>query len=158
MASSKFSSIFTNDLVQEVQKKIDTADSTGARVAAWDQIQEVLLQHKAAWMAQVPPDFCGVHPMNRSKLGVGGLESHIHGMQILQAGFSWKKAADAAAVEAKHDDKEAWEANERFVHLSGGFIPPLHQLKLLSVGGGTHQCLPAGGEGRLQVRGPEARR
>ncbi len=136
MASSKFSSIFTDNLVQEIQKKIDSASSTGARVPAWDQIQELMLQHKVAWVAQVPPDFCGVHPMNRSKLGVEGLESHTHGMQILQSGFSWKKAADAAAVEAKHDDKEAWDANERIVHLSGGFIPPLQQLKLLSVGGG----------------------
>jgi hypothetical protein len=135
MASPKFSSIFTDNLVQEVQKVIDTANSTGARVAAWDNIQELLLQHKVAWVAQVPPDFCGVHPLNRSKLGVGGMESHTHGMQILQAGFSWKKAADATAVEAKHDDKDAWDANERFVHLSGGFLPPLQQLKLLSLGG-----------------------
>ena len=135
MASSKFSSIFTDNLVQVIQKKIDTANSTGARVTAWDQIQELMLQHKVAWVAQVPPDFCDVHPMNRSKLGVGGLESHTRGMQILQSGFSWKKAADAAVVEAKHDDREAWDANERFVHLSGGFIPPLQQLKLLSVEG-----------------------
>jgi len=56
----------------------------------------------------------------------------------LQAGFSWQKASDATAVEAPPApfNAESIAANDRYEQLSGGFIPPLSQLKLLSLGGG----------------------
>ena len=130
--------LFTDALVAKVRSIIDEANRSGARVAAWEAVQQCLLENKVAWYNQIPPELCGVHPGNRSKLGVGGSEAHHHGAQILQAGFSWQKAADAAAVECPPPpyDEEARTSNEAFVALSDGLIPPLEQLKLLSIGSG----------------------
>jgi hypothetical protein len=130
--------LFTAELKAEVQKVLDTTGASGARVSGWEKIQSLLTTAKVAWTAQVPPEFVGVHPMNRSQLGVGGSEAHHHGAQILQAGWSWSKAADATAFEvppAPHDEAAA-QANNTYVSLADGLIPPLVQLKLLSVGGG----------------------
>jgi hypothetical protein len=129
--------VFTKGLLQQVHQLCDDAEVTGARVAAWEAIQVIMLQHKIAWNAQVPPEFVGVHPLNRSGLGVSGADAHHHGGQILQAGFSWRKASDATAVEcppAPFDLEPATE-NEKYSKLSNGLIPPLSQLKLLSLGG-----------------------
>jgi hypothetical protein len=67
-------------------------------------------------------------------LTVGGSNACYSGAQILQAGFSWAKAADAAAVEAPPhpQDAEAAAADEKFVNLSDGLVPQLSQIKLLS--------------------------
>ena len=129
---------FPQALVAQVQGILDTASKTGARVAAWDEVQGLLKQHKLAWSSQVAPEFVGIHPSNRSKLGVGGSEAHHHGAQILQAGFSWARAADAACFECPPGEKgaEAKSCNDRLVALSQGLIPPLAQIKYLSVGGG----------------------
>eukprot|EP00972_Heterocapsa_arctica_P082525 12159124-Heterocapsa_arctica.AAC.1 len=70
----------------------------------------------------------GVHPENRSRLGVGGSGAHHHGPQILKTGFSWAKVADAAAIEVPTDKlapEEAPLVNNGIVSLSGGFIPSL---------------------------------
>ena len=53
----------------------------------------------------------------------------------MTAGWSWAKAADATAFEFLEGDKAAIEANDRWIKLSGGLLPELSQLKLLSVGG-----------------------
>ena len=129
---------FTDDVVMKVKALLDEGSASGSRVAAWEQIQDALLKAGLGWTAQMPPDFVGVHPCNRSRLGVGGSEAHFHGAQILQAGFSWAKAADATAVEAPPypHDMEAAAANDKFVSLSDGLIPPLSQMKLMSIGGG----------------------
>lgn len=81
---------------------------------------------------------CGVHPLNRSRLGVGGSEAHHHGAQILSTGWSWRRASDATAIEAPPpgQNHEALASNESLVRLSGGLLPPLVSLKLLSLGGG----------------------
>ena len=79
--------LFPPDMVQEVQKLIDDGESSGAIVSAWEDIQKILLCHKVAWQSQIPPDFVGVHPCNRSKLGVGGSEAHNHGHEVLKMGF-----------------------------------------------------------------------
>ncbi len=76
---------------------------------------------------------------------MSGPDAHHHGSQILQAGFSWKKASDATAVEFPpaplHIQPTA--ENEKYSKLSNGLIPPLSQLKLLSLGGvhtPMHSC------------------
>jgi len=129
---------YTVDVVTKVQALLDEGIASGERVAAWEEIQGVLVTAKLGWTAQMPPDFVGVHPCNRSYLGVGGSEAHFHGSQVLQAGFSWAKAADATAVETPPHplDQEAVEENDKFVNLSDGLIPPLSQMKLMSIGGG----------------------
>jgi len=138
MAAMTFDAVFTPALIAKVQKCIDEADKTGARVSAWDTIQSILLEHKVAWRSQVQPEFVGIHPQNRSRLGVGGSEAHFHGQQVLTAGFSWRKAGDATAIEAPPPpfNEEALSVNSQLVSLSGGLIPPLQALRLLSVGGG----------------------
>ena len=102
------------------------------------KVQDILRDASLGCFSHVQPEFCGVHPQNRSRLGVSGSEAHHHGAQILRSGFSWRKAADATAFEVPPPphDTEAKACNEQFAALSGGAIPPLQQLKLLSVGGG----------------------
>ena len=73
---------YSADVVSKVQKLLDEGSASGARVAAWEEIQEVLVKAKLGWTTQMPPDFVGVHPCNRSYLGVGGSEAHFHGGQI----------------------------------------------------------------------------
>jgi len=134
-----FEDVFTKQLIEMVQQVINRANLTGERVAAWDQLQQIFIDRKLAYKSQVPPEMVGVHPENRSRLGVGGSEAHHHGAQILKTGFSWAKASDAAAFEVPTDKlalEEARAVNDGIVALSGGFIPPLVQLRLLSVGGG----------------------
>ena len=46
---------FPQVLVAQVQGILDTASKTGARVAAWDEVQGLLKQHKLAWSSQVAP-------------------------------------------------------------------------------------------------------
>ena len=135
--SVNLDAVFSPALLEQVGKICDHAETTGARVAAWEEIQAIMLQHKIGWNAQVPPEFVGVHPSNRSGLGVSGPDAHHHGGQILQAGFSWRKASDATAVECPPApfDLKAVTENEKYSKLSNGFIPPLSQLKLLSLGG-----------------------
>jgi len=130
--------MYTHEIVSKVKSLLSEGSSKGTRVSAWEAIQAELVQAGLAWTAQVPPDFVGVHPSNRSHLGVGGSEAHWHGAQVLQAGFSWAKAADATAIEAPPPphDNEAVAANAKYVSLSDGLIPPLSQMKLLSIGGG----------------------
>ena len=136
--------VFTKGLLEQVHKLCDDAEATGARVAAWEAIQVIMLQHKIAWNAQVPPEFVGVHPLNRSGLGVSGADAHHHGGQILQAGFSWRKASDATAVECPPAPfhLQSVTENEKYSKLSNGLIPQLSQLKLLSLGVHTpmHSC------------------
>ena len=134
----QFDDAFTPKIIKDVQQIITTCNKSGARTSGWEEFQNILLEKSLAWYATTPPEFCGVHPDNRSKLGVSGAEAHHHGQDILQEGFSWKKASDAAAFESPPEphNQHAKEANDKFVDVSHGYIPPLKQLKLLSVGGG----------------------
>lgn len=126
--------LFTKDVVLKIQAVLDDAEKVGTLVAAWDAIQDILLGCQLAWHAHVQPDFVGVHEQNRSKFGVAGADSHSHGDQICVAGFSWRKASDATAIEADPKDAGAREFNDSLVGLSDGLIPELTMLKLLSVG------------------------
>ena len=76
----------------------------------------------------------GVHHENRSKHGVVAADAHKHGEQIVIVGFSFRKAADATAVE--HDEKDIIQVtfNRSLVQLSDNMIPELTQLKIVSIG------------------------
>lgn len=127
--------MFTEQVVNKVKTLLQQG-SSGSVVSIWEEIVDVLTGAGIAWRVNIPPEFIGVHPLNRSKLGVGGSESHHHGDKILQAGWSWRKCSDATCVEHDPTDEQAVKDNELFVSLSGGYIPPLAQLKYLSIGGG----------------------
>lgn len=135
---AQLSPLFTPTVMEQVKALVSDANSTGARVSAWESIQKLLIDANLAWSTQVQPEFVGVHPMNRSRLGIGGMEAHHHGAQILRSGFSWKKAADACAIELPPPphDATAVAFNEQNIALSDGLLPPLPQIKLLSLGGG----------------------
>ena len=138
---SKFTpedSRFTPAVIAKVANIIADAERSGERVAAWDAIKSVLLESTLGWIAQLPAPHCGVHPDNRSTQGVGGSEAHCHGRDILKAGFSWQRAADAVAVEMPPSGPRkdaAIRFNESLVRLSGGLIPPLEVLRVLSISG-----------------------
>ena len=123
--------LYTQEIIMKVSEIIEEAEQTGARVSAWDKIMMLLLEHNLAWRLQVQPEFVGVHPSNRSKFGVGGAECQSHGLEVLTAGFSWRKASDATAIEATPSDAEEQDFNMRLTALSGGLIPDLVLMKLL---------------------------
>ncbi len=130
--------LFRADVVSQVEAIVEDANQSGARVAAWDQIVEVLKGAKLAWCTQVAPEMVGAHPLNRNFMGIGGSDAHWHGSQILKCGFSWVKASDATCLEIPPAplDADAKTANEKLVDLSSGQIPALAQLRYLSIGGG----------------------
>ena len=129
------SPVFPKHVVDDVAAIIEEANRTGARVSAGDKVKAILDANKLSWTARVPVDFVGVHPQNRNGLGVGGSDAHFHGLQILTAGFSWTKASDATAFECSPDDTAAADCNDKWVKLSGGLLPDLTAMKLLSIGG-----------------------
>ena len=119
---------FTEYVIERVASLIAEAERTGARVAAWDEIQQILIDAQLGWYQQVEAQFCGVHYDNRSKQGVGGSEAHHHGRDVLKSGFSWERAKDAIAVEVPSRGprrQKAIEFNEKMATLSGGLIPPI---------------------------------
>ena len=126
--------VFTEAVVREVLALLVEAEQTGERVAAWDKIVDVLLKNNIAWYSYVLPEFVGVHPGNRNGLGVSGAESHSHGLQVLTAGFSWRKCADATGIEADPNDTVAEQFNKDLVAVAAGLIPVLTALKVLSCG------------------------
>ena len=126
--------LFNDALAVKVQGLLDEAKAVGTFVSSWDKLQDLLLEAQLARKSRMPPDFVGVHKMNRSNFGLSGADVHAHGDEILQSGFSWRRASDATAVEIDPTDKDAKSFNEKLANLSGGLIPALRQLKLLSIG------------------------
>ena len=127
--------LFTLALVKAVDQLLSSAEVQGNLVSTWEEVVELFFKHHLAWKAHVQPDFVGVHPGNRSKFGVAGADSHVHGDKICQNGFSWKKASDATAIEADSQDIEEKQFNDELSALSDGLIPILAMIKILSVGG-----------------------
>lgn len=66
-----------------------------------------------------------------------GRDAHDHGAWILKNGFSYKKCDDVVCFTHNPADTAAVDFNKTLVDLSGGLIPPLAELRFLSVGGGT---------------------
>ena len=60
---------FTTELKEKVDAVLQRSQASGERVAAWDQIVQLLTRAKLCWRSQVAPEFVGVHPENRSHLG-----------------------------------------------------------------------------------------
>ena len=101
--------MFSPALIKDVSALIDHAGLTGQLTTGWETIQELLLAAGVAPIGQnVKGEFMGVSQYNRSKLGVGGSEAQVHGADILQEGYSHKKASDATAIEVPpppHDEE-----------------------------------------------------
>ena len=111
-----------------VQTRIDSlllACQHKGIVSGWDAVVEYLLSENLAVKTRIRPDMVGVHSRNRGRYGIDIVGCHQHGEQILEQGFSWKKAADATCIEAgmflsPEDDK----INADTVALSNGLLPP----------------------------------
>ena len=129
--------LFSAKLITEVDTLIKDATKTGEYVTMWENIQAVLTNAGVGWKGHMPPDVVGVDPKNRSKLGVGGSESHIHGHAILKAGWSWKKSSDATCSQVPPEPwlEEFKEYNDGLVNVSNGFVPQLKTLQFVSCGG-----------------------
>ena len=131
--------LFTPEVVEKVLGLCNHATKTGEYVSTWEKIQKVLLDAHLASSQQIPPDQAGVHWSNRSGWGVGGAQAQVHGEEVVRVGFSWKKASDACAFEKAPFGPEAVRGdrfNQQSINNSGGLIPSLVFLKILSVGAG----------------------
>ena len=117
---------------ESVGKILQNAEKTGAIVAAWEELKEILEKAQVAWYQQVPPEHVGCHKRNRSGEGVGAIQSHNHGFEICEQGWSWTKASEAVAVECV-GDMESRAFNDQLVALSDGMFPPLANMTLLSI-------------------------
>ena len=137
-------------LVAEVQSIIDKAGKQ--QVKAFDTIKATLLQQGLAWSQQIVPGFVYLHPDNRSSYLVDPARVHQHGLEIVTAGFSPAKAADVCCVEvppAGHPAlAECQKANEELYAVADGLLPPVGDMKYVSLGGGHTnsflRCLNAG--------------
>eukprot|EP00971_Amphidinium_carterae_P320368 6368094-Amphidinium_carterae.1 len=73
-------------LKNEIQSLIEQS-KLGERVACWELIQKALLKNGLARAkVQMAPELVGVHPMNRSRIGLQPSLVHQHGFQILEVG------------------------------------------------------------------------
>ena len=133
MSAVQLPHMFSTALLLEVSDLIEVADSTGERTTCWEKIQRILLDAKLALEGvQIPSEFVGVSPLNRSRLGVGASEAQVHGRDVLVEGFSFKKAADATPIERPPPphDAEALELNRNLEDKSMGLIPPIAELNI----------------------------
>jgi hypothetical protein len=128
--------LFTPKLVAEVGAVLGHAAATGEKAGALDKIRHALIAGDVAWYSWVRPDQAGVHPINRSSLGVIGSDAQELGAEILSDGWSWHKCAHSTAFQAPPGDwiEEAKAFNDHLVSLSEGVIPELRSLQVLSVG------------------------
>ena len=133
----KLPEIFTPEVVALVGGRIAIAKATGERTTAWEEIEDILVAHKMGRKnVRMPPEFVGVHPENRSRFGVGGSDAQVHLKELLVEGFSFKKSADATAVETPPPphDVACKKFNDDLEATSRGLIPPVFELKLNSCG------------------------
>ena len=128
------SSMIDNDALYKLA--VEMKEDKSQLVSIVYRILDSLAAQDMSYVARVPPPNMGIHPDNRSKWGVSGTDAQTHGRDILDVGFSWKKAADATCTEVPPDSAEAKRHNEENVTLSSGLIPPLLAMKCLSIGGG----------------------
>ena len=134
--------LFTPEIVAKVKALLQQGLSSGEKIGVWEQVRDECLNAGVAWDVHVPPEQPGVHPGNRSSLGVSGHDAQHLGFKILSVGWSWAKCADATAVQAPPTplDKQVRLYNEELVALSDGLLPPLKVLQALTIGGGHTNC------------------
>ena len=126
------------DVVARVQKLLEQGNKGEQVVTKWEEIIVDLKNNDLVQRIQLRPDFVGIHSLNRSTFGIDGRSMNLHGGKIDKQGFSFKKAADATAVEPPIDPKELAteiDANASNVELSDGLLPALTAVKALSIGG-----------------------
>ena len=125
-------------LVEEVQSIIQKAGKQ--HVKAFDAIVATLTSHGLAWKQQIVPKFVYLHPDNRSSFLVDPARVHKHGHEMVTAGFSPAKAADVLCVEMPPESHpacaEAKKANEELYVIADGLLPPVGDIKYVSLGGG----------------------
>ena len=125
---------YTPDLVAGVQALLKHAHATGQKTSSYEKILKLMSDAGLAYKQQIPPEFVGVHPDNRSGMMVSPVEAHSHGADILGTGWSDIKCSDATALETPPGDTAPAMANVRLATISGGLIPPLADCRMLSVG------------------------
>ena len=137
-----------------IQSKIDSlllACQQKGIVSGWEATVEFLLSENLAVKTRIRPDMVGVHSRNRGRYGIDIVGCHQHGDQILQQGFSLKKASDATCIEAGHYlSPEDEKVNSDTVELSNGLLPPPDFSQSVVGRGGAHQQLLAGVQGKVQ--------
>ena len=128
---------FSVPTVAAVQKCIDKAMKDGCYIPAWEEIEKVLVSNSLAWTACIQPHFVGVSTQNRSKMGLEPSRVHVHGADILAAGWSFKKASDAVCLEIPSGEAGAKQLayNRTLVETSDGLLPHSEHLKYVSIGG-----------------------
>jgi hypothetical protein len=132
---SDVQSMYTSDLINTMDTLLA---KTNEPVSTWEEIRTLLMKISLASVQQVAPEYCGVHAENRSSHLVEAVGSQHHGHEILKAGFSWAKAADATASQAPppgmHQYEQHMKANNALVQVSHGMIPPLKHMQIISLG------------------------
>ena len=137
MTGQSKSDRFTPVLIAHVQSLIQKAKKGLQVVQGWESIIATLTKANLIYVLQLRPDLVGIHSLNRAKFGICPRAMNAHGAKITRQGLSWKKASDATAVEPPTNKKldDAIKDNNKWVELSNGLLPPLSDMKALSIGG-----------------------
>ena len=103
----------------------------------WEKFLDMITKHGLCERdVQIPPDCVAVHEKNRSGFGLSATNMNIHAENIINEGFSWKKASDVCAIRvSEKSEKGAWAFNMMLVEHSQGLLPPLRLLRARSIGG-----------------------
>ena len=92
----------------------------------WNQIQEILLGAKLAYLQVFPPCLFMVHPLNRGGTGVNPYSCHRKGGTIVTAGADLQQLGGAEAFELSTDEatrKKQFQFNIDQAAGSQGMLP-----------------------------------
>ena len=110
---------FTHEIITDGNRIIADANKTGELTSGLERLLTLLKDAKLAWCARMDPAVVGVHQANRSSLGVVGADAQILGGEILQTGFSMKKATDrAVAIAVDGSNTSAIQFNTELCNMS----------------------------------------
>ena len=129
---------FTPQLIQAIKKELNDGLRTGQRASSGESIVKLALDAGVAWEPQVLPQHAGAHPDNRGEFGLDPVHSQDLGNDVLKTGWSWKRSSGSSCILCPPApwDKFCEESNTRLADLSGGLIPHVTQLEVLTMGGG----------------------
>lgn len=129
---------FTPQLIEAIKKELIEGWRTGQRTSGWEAIVKLAFDAGVAWKQQVLPQHAGAHPDNRGKFGLDAVHCQDLGNDVLKTGWSWKRSSDSSCILAPPAPwaKFCEESNTRLADLSGGLIPHVTQLEVLTMGGG----------------------